>query len=124
MSSHSKICDDMIRSIKCAICNAELKNYDFAHESGFLFAIICRKCYRTYSSNDIELMINMFCAFGGYFGKYTPKDDCCVNLLFEESKIKGKKITIQGSLKMLHKALLFGVTPQQFFERFNCNLKL
>ena len=33
------------------------------------YAVVCKKCLKMFSTEELELMDNMFAAFGGYFRK-------------------------------------------------------
>jgi len=87
---------------------------------GSTFAVVCKRCLNTFSLSDLELMHNMFVAFGGYFGK------CASNK--EESYQELEKIAkeyaqsdrdvakIESDVKNLHRAFTHGITPIQLIQ--------
>ena len=55
------------RMAQCAVCaGVGVKILKL----GTNFAVVCVRCLDTFSLSDLELMHNMFVAFGGYFGKH------------------------------------------------------
>ena len=52
----------------CGICHGKIKQGAAIYNGGLHIDIICPHCYSRNSEKDIELIANMFLAFGGYFG--------------------------------------------------------
>ena len=114
-------------SFKCGICNSEILKRAAIHRSGVYIRVICDKCLKKFSSDDIELMINLFAAFGGYFAK-NRKPDYIIYIILKEFKEKlnnkGNSISLpELKLKMLHKALLYGVSPDKYFQGLKMIIK-
>ncbi|MFX0136700.1 MAG: hypothetical protein ACFFDN_23895, partial [Candidatus Hodarchaeota archaeon] len=67
---------------------------------------------------DLELMANMFFAYGGYFGKLKGRGFSVYKVLKElTSEIQVQETPIEEvNIKMMHRALLYGITPHQFIE--------
>ena len=55
------------RIAQCAVCTGVGVKI---LKLGSNFAVVCKRCLATFSLSDLELMHNMFVAFGGYFGKH------------------------------------------------------
>jgi hypothetical protein len=74
------------------------------------------------------MMINIFFTFGGYFSKYKDKDfivDAFVKKTINEIRSCNKEVTLQDlTLKLMHQALLHGITPQQFLEKLKDYFRL
>lgn len=107
-------------SIICGICRAEVRNKASIYHSGVYTRVICEKCFKKFSSNDIELMVNLFTAFGGYFGKH-KKPEYILYIILKELKEKSKYrensfSAAEIKLQLLHKALLYGISPEKFFQ--------
>ncbi len=104
-------------TIKCGICRTELQQGASIYQEGLSFGIVCEKCYKSNSSEDLELMANLFLAYGGYFGMNKESEFS----LYKEIKNLISKMQHDGTtdklidlnVRMLHRALLYGVTPQE-----------
>ncbi|MFW9826705.1 MAG: hypothetical protein ACFFEY_03685 [Candidatus Thorarchaeota archaeon] len=105
------------KTIKCGICHTELQRGASIYQEGLSFGIVCEKCYKSNSSEDLELMANLFLAYGGYFGmKKRSEFSLYKEIKKLTSKIQPGKTSdnlINLNIKMLHRALLHGVTPQE-----------
>lgn len=113
--------------IYCGICHVEIKQEAAIFREGLHFGVICPECYIINSEEDIELMSNMFLAFGGYFGMLKDPDYSIYEMLKElVSKIhENKKTTssVEMKIRLLHIALLHGISPREFAELDNTLLK-
>jgi len=114
-------------SIKCGICRLEIKKGAQIFQEGLHFGIVCSQCHDSISKEDLELMANMFLAYGGYFGKLNdPRISIGVILeeLVKENKIDKKFVSIEElNIKLLHSALLHGLTPQQLIRGLEILIK-
>ena len=103
--------------INCGICHREIKQE----------AVLCSECDVSNSKEDIELISNMFLAFGGYFGMLRDPDYSIYEMLKEiVNKIhENKKTTssVEMKIRLLHIALLHGITPREFAKLDNSLLK-
>ena len=102
---------------QCAICaGVSVKILKL----GSNFAVVCKRCLNSFSRKDLELMHNMFIAFGGYFGKYAPsKEESYQELkkIAEEYAQSGKDvIKIESDVKNLHRAFTHGIAPVQLVQ--------
>ena len=106
--------------LKCGICRNQIGTNVRIYQEGLNFSVVCLTCHENNSKEDIELMANMFLAFGGYFGMLKKKRFSLVKTL--ETLINGAPIDDEFptvgdiSAKTLHKALLHGITPQQYID--------
>ncbi|MHA2180303.1 MAG: hypothetical protein ACXAAH_02635 [Promethearchaeota archaeon] len=102
----------------CGICCRKIKQGAATYHEGFHIEIICPQCYSRNSKKDIELIANMFLAFGGYFGMLRdPQFPVNEMLKCFLKEIQANKGTIQSEclkIKLLHLALLHGATPEEF----------
>jgi len=109
-----------LKSVKCAICQGDAKNNAKIQKLGTNFGIICNDCYEELSKDEIQLISNMFNAFGGYFGKLKTRNLSnykIIKELAEEFKVKKEKIEFSKiNIQLLHKALLYGIAPRQFIK--------
>jgi hypothetical protein len=102
----------------CGICHRKIKQGAGIYHEGFHIEVICPHCYSRNSEKDIELIANMFLAFGGYFGSlrdpHFPVNEMLKCFLNEIQAKKGIMPSECLKIKLLHLALLHGVTPEEF----------
>ncbi|MFX0005449.1 MAG: hypothetical protein ACFFA7_06200 [Promethearchaeota archaeon] len=106
--------------IKCGICRNEIKRGASIYQEGLSFGVVCEECYKNNSQEDLELMANLFLAYGGYFGKL-KQNKFSVYKIIKKLMVKfqpGKDLDslIDINIKMMHQALLYGVTPQELIQ--------
>ncbi|MHA1294845.1 MAG: hypothetical protein ACTSQJ_19575 [Promethearchaeota archaeon] len=127
MITYPKFCDkNYIRLLKCAICRGEIKHNTYVYQSSFNLQLICDSCHESFSENDIDLITNMFIAYGGYFGQYKHEEFSISKILkdlIEEIKAGTNRNLKEMNIKMLHKALLHGITPKRFINTLKFLLK-
>ena len=103
----------------CDICQEEIKYRALFYELGINSGVICESCHRKFEKSEIELMINLFNAYGGHFGKFKELKISVYTRLKEMGELgvgKGKFSNADKiNLELLHKALLFGFSPKEFF---------
>ena len=102
----------------CGICHKKIKQGAAIYYEVFHIEVICPHCYSQNSKEDIELIANMFLAFGGYFGMLRdpqfPENEMLKCFLNEIQAYKGTMSSECLKLKLFHLALLHGVTPKEF----------
>ena len=101
--------------IKCGICRREFKKGAKIYQKGLSFGVVCEECYTNNSQDDLELMGNLFMAYGGYFGMLKDSDYSLYKIL--KTLTLGKNddnSIIELNINFLHQALLHGVSPNQF----------
>lgn len=118
---------DFQDSINCGICHREIKHEAAIFQEGLNFGVICSECYINNSEEEIELISNMFLAFGGYFGMLKDPNYSIYEMLKDlVRKIHDNKTTISSvemKIRLFHTALLHGITPREFAELDNSLLK-
>jgi hypothetical protein len=104
-------------TVKCGICRNEIRQGASIYQEGLSFGVVCEKCYKSNKTEDLELMANLFLAYGGYFGMKSRKN---FSLYKEIKKLiakvqpgKAPETLIDLNIKLLHKALLYGITPRE-----------
>ena len=111
----------------CGICHKKIKQGAAVYHEGFHFELICSHCYSINPDEDIELIANMFLAFGGYFGMLRdpvfPVNEMLKCFLKEIQANKGAMRSECLKIKLLHLALLHGATPEEFSMLDNDLLK-
>ena len=111
------------RSILCAICRSDITGDTNLHQSGFSLSIICDHCYNEFTKDDLEMMLNMFLAYGGYFGKLKAANlsvQSILSKLLDEIKAEKGRIEIQElNIRLMHKALLYGIGPAEFITQLS-----
>jgi hypothetical protein len=107
-------------SIKCGICRVEIVDRAQIYQAGINLGVVCSNCYKHFSANDLEMMANMFIAYGGYFGMLKDSDFSLVKTLenIMKNALKEKKIvnSEQINIKLVHRALLHGISPEQYIQ--------
>ena len=106
--------------VQCKICQDDTKFQSKIVKLGNNYGIICGECSKMFSLEDIDLMFNMFTAFGGYFGMLKDTVSSTYKIitkLIKEYDLQGKVLkAIEIDVKVLHKALLYGITPRQLIQ--------
>ena len=106
------------RTVRCGICRVEIRDRAQIYQAGVNFGIVCIRCYKQFSSEDIELMANMFIAYGGYFGMLKDSRISTRNILEKLTTELGKQgddVNFeQINIQLLHKVLLHGITPKLY----------
>ncbi|MFX1365886.1 MAG: hypothetical protein ACFFCE_17385 [Promethearchaeota archaeon] len=101
--------------IKCGICRNEFKKGARIYQKGLSFGVVCEECYKNNSVDDLELMTNLFMAYGGYFGmKKDPNYSLYKVLKNLTSEDNGTRSILELNINLLHQALLHGICPHQF----------
>jgi hypothetical protein len=106
-----------LQQVKCGICRNEIRRGASIYQEGITFGVVCEDCYKSNSPEDIELMANLFLAFGGYFGQYKSEKYSLYESLknyIEPGKNKKKVDTL--NIQLMHNALLHGITPHQYIQ--------
>ncbi|MFX0074356.1 MAG: hypothetical protein ACFE96_02865 [Candidatus Hermodarchaeota archaeon] len=111
--------------LKCSICRADIKDRHKIYQSSLNFGIICDICKQRFSEEDIGMIIDMFSAFGEYFGardrsKFSVKD---ILIEFAIDLNEGKVNFQSQNVKLWHKVLSHGITPKEFLEKLTSYAK-
>ena len=103
--------------LECGICHSEIVSSASIYQKGFNFGVVCKHCYENNSPDDLELMANLFLAYGGYFGKLKNPDFSLYDMLETiVKKVENKENVEELHIKYMHHALLNGITPKQFIQ--------
>lgn len=102
---------------QCAICaETSVKIVKI----GSNFAVVCNNCLDEFSEKDLELMHNMFLAFGGNFGKYASSKEESYRELEQIAKERAQKgldvKKIENDVENLHRAFTYGIAPVQLVQ--------
>lgn len=91
------------------------------YQSRVKLGVICKDCRARFSEDDIEMIVNLFFAFGGYFGQF-DKSEFSMNeaiLEFAERLSVGNSTFHEQNVKMWHKILTYGIAPKEFLEKLS-----
>ena len=106
--------------IKCVLCRNDTKLDVKIKKIGNSFGTVCEECVKAFRDEEIELIHNMFSAFGGYFGKMSNSKELSYSKLEEIAKgykEQNKNINnIENDVKTLHSAFLYGISMQQLVK--------
>ena len=106
--------------VPCSICRADTFRQPSIMKLGYEYGLVCGQCAKHFSLEEIELMHNMFTAFGGHFGLLkqgkSSKYKVITKLIDEFGMPNGNAKPSELDVKILHKALLFGITPRQLLQ--------
>jgi hypothetical protein len=106
--------------VRCGICRNDIKRGASIYQEGLTFGIVCEQCYKSNSQEDLELMANLFLAYGGYFGKLKSNKFSVYKtirkLMANFQPGKDLDTLIELNIKMMHQALLYGITPQELIQ--------
>ncbi len=110
-------------SVKCGICRAEIEDRAQIFQSGINLGVVCEDCYKRFSAEDLEMMGNMFIAYGGYFGMRKDSKFSVIKILekvLQDTLEEGNKVDSEKiNIRLMHMALLHGVTPEQYIKNLN-----
>jgi hypothetical protein len=107
------------KKIRCTICRAEVTDLNKTYQLPQGFGLVCQKCMAIFSADDLSLIAYLFFIYGGYFGKYNETDFSLTEAVQHISSItSAKKPTSIEDIneRLVHKALLHGISPQKFIE--------
>ncbi len=109
------------RRIKCSICRSGIKDLRTMYQSSLKLGVICKACRDRFSEDDIEMIVNLFFAFGGYFGQFDKSEFSMDEAIFEfaEKLSSGNSTFHAQNVKMWHKILVHGITPNEFLEELS-----
>ena len=107
--------------IKCSICHVDIKDRHTLYQSNLKLGVICKLCRERFSEDDIEMIVNMFFAFGGFFGQFDKSDFSIDDMVIEfaEQLDAGKSTLHLQNVKMWHKILTHGIAPKDFLKELS-----
>ena len=114
--------DSKINStIRCSICRTEIVDRSRLYQESKDLRVICGDCREKFTDEDLQVIPDLFVIYGGYFGmlkceSYSETD--FVGVLVEELDAMEDIVDVeQVNRKMLHNALLHGLTPEQYTKK-------
>ena len=115
INSEHSLSHNLHNGVKCGICRNNIEKGAKIHQKGLNFEVVCEVCYRNNSPEDLELMANLFMAYGGYFGMLKDSGYSLYKVLKTlASGNNGNGSILELNINLLHQALLHGVCPHQF----------
>ena len=112
-----------LSSVKCVLCRSNTNSNFKIKKIGMSFRIVCEDCLKSFSDKEMELIHNMFTAFGGNFGLLSDSKETSYSKLkeiAEDYKTLNKDVAnIESDVKTLHLAFLYGITPKQLVQGLN-----
>ena len=107
--------------VKCSICRALIHDRHKMYQSSPKLGVICKSCRDRFSGDDIEMIVNLFFVYGGYFGQYAKSDFSIDDVIVEfAEQLETKRGAFHsGNVKMWHKALTHGITPEEFLKELS-----
>jgi hypothetical protein len=115
------------RPIKCAICHNDINDLSKVYQPHHHLGVICAKCCRRFSKQDMELVLSLFMVYGGYFGELEKHQFSLIEEL--QKRINNRKV-LRSSEEieeinsfLLYRALIHGITPEEFLKLISHLLK-
>ena len=107
--------------IKCSICRTDIKERHKMYQSSLKLGVVCRSCRKRFSDEDIEMIVNLFFVFGGYFGKFNKSEFSIDNVIVEfAEQLDNAELNLHSAnVRMWHKILTHGITPGEFLEELS-----
>jgi hypothetical protein len=106
--------------VQCKLCHADTKCNTKIVKLGCEYGVVCAECANTFTPTEMDLMYNMFIAFGGYFGMLKdslPSTYKIITQMIKNYGLHGKDLKpTEIDVKILHKALLYGIAPRQLVQ--------
>ena len=112
--------------VKCRICHKNAHPEITIKKMGLSYGVICKSCSNSFTDRDIELMHNMFTAYGGHYSKLSKSREVTISRLKQitnDFKTRGKKSEdIEKEIKTLHSAFLHGIRPRQLVKSLKLSI--
>ena len=107
--------------IRCSICRVDIKDRRELYQSSLKLGVICKTCRDRFSEEDVEMIVNLFFAFGGYFGQFDKSEFSIDDLVLEfaEQLDAGNSTFHLQNVKMWHKILTYGISPKDFLKELS-----
>jgi len=102
----------------CGICHNTIIDPSKAFQSKFLLIPACEECTRKFSEENLEMMLNMFLVYGGYFGQ-NPRRNLSVKALvkrIDEVDNEDGRMIEEINIRMMHTALIHGIPPEKYLS--------
>jgi len=108
------------KELKCSICRRNIKINANMFQTKLRLEFICDNCYLNHSKEELNLILNLFDAYGGYYGcekDINAQNSEIIKKLAIEIKRKTRNNSIDldsFKLKIIHKALLRGISLELY----------
>ena len=107
--------------VTCSICKQEIVGKHRFIELAMNYGVICPECDNKFNDDEIELISNLFTAYGGYFGSRKDISENSTHQIMKKLsnlyKANEKNIEVNAlDIKVLHQALLHGISPRQIVQ--------
>jgi pyruvate/2-oxoacid:ferredoxin oxidoreductase beta subunit len=108
------------KTVQCELCHCDAKTKPSIKRLGVNFVVICKTCIEQFSEQEMELMVNMFTAFGGYFNQYRTSKEIQQQIIKEVAEEYSRKeqsrAKLESDVRTLHKAFLNGISLPQLIN--------
>ncbi|MEJ2279274.1 MAG: hypothetical protein P8Y70_16265 [Candidatus Lokiarchaeota archaeon] len=106
--------------VTCVICNSRVFRAEIGYFSPLYKTSVCLFCCNNFSKPELKLMMGLFFAYGGYFGKFQfqgkSMEEVCYESFLQLKKL-GKKAKLREiNIRILHRLLLHGFTQKDFVK--------
>lgn len=109
--------EEKVSAVKCTICKKGEKSDFRIKKLGRTIGVVCHDCIEGFTDKDLELMHNMFTAYGGHFGELGGSKEETYKRLKEIAmsyKEEGKAASgVVNDVQTLHRAFLYGIPLYQ-----------
>ena len=113
--------------VPCELCHNDAKGKPVIKRLGPKLGIICNTCREQFSDQEIDLMINMFIAFGGYFNQFNSSKKIQKTIINDMMREYDQKEQGRGKaeyhVRALHRALLHGIFLPQLVHGIPIQLR-
>jgi len=91
------------------------------YQSSLKLGVVCGSCRKRFSNEDIEMIVNIFFAFGGYFGKFDKSKFSIDSTIVEfAEQLDNREVNLHSAnVRMWHKVLTYGISPKEFLEELS-----
>jgi len=91
------------------------------YQSSLKLGVVCRSCRKRFSDEDIEMIVNLFFVFGGYFGKFNKSEFSIDDIIVEfAEQLDNAELNLHSAnVRIWHKILTHGITPREFLEELS-----
>ena len=95
------------------------------YQTSLKLGVICGSCRKLFSEEDIEMIVNIFFAFGGYFGEFDKSEFSIDDVIVEfAEQLEAKEINLHSAnVKMWHKVLTHGIAPEEFLQELGAYIE-
>ena len=104
--------------IRCRVCHSVITEFEGIYQSPSLYSIACHSCSGVFSDDDLEVMMNLFYLYGGYFGKKKREEFCLetiIDSIGDEIPIDFENLE-KINQRVMHVALLYGLSPSEISQ--------